>query len=145
MRDTPEKMWNPRAQEVFVFGSNLAGRHGKGAARFAWERCGAVPGTGAGFSGRSYAIPTKDARLNVLPLPVIEKHVAQFLAFAGLHTDLIFWVTKIGCGLAHYRAPQIAGLFVGKTIPANVRLPKEFREHIELHQDCGQRPLPKNL
>ena len=123
MMDTPEKMWEPRAHEVFVFGSNLAGRHGKGAALFAWHKCGAVHGKGMGYSCRSYAIPTKDRNLSTLPLSSIETYIDEFLRFAEQQTHLTFWLSKIGCGLAGYSHAQIAGLLVGKLIPSNVRLP----------------------
>jgi hypothetical protein len=106
---------------IFVFGSNTAGRHGKGAALHARTHCGAVYGQGEGLQGQSYAIPTKDDRLNVLPLPVIRKYVETFLAFARAHPDLEFQVTRIGCGLAGYQESQIAPLF--RHAPPNCELP----------------------
>jgi hypothetical protein len=107
---------------IFVFGSNLAGRHGKGAAKTALERYGAIYGQGIGLQGRSYALPTKDAKLNPLPLVEIQRHVSIFLGFADAHPDLTFQVTKIGCGLAGYAEEQIAPLFVDP--PVNVQLPE---------------------
>lgn len=84
---------------IFVFGSNLAGRHGKGAASFAMERYGAIYGQGVGLQGQSYAIPTKDGNLKPLPLGEIEKYVIRFLDFAREHPELDFQLTAIGTGL----------------------------------------------
>lgn len=112
------------APAIFVFGSNLAGRHGKGAALFARQQRGAIYGQGIGMQGQSYAIPTKDARLRVLPIPDIAGHVAVFLAFARAHPQLRFQVTRIGCGLAGYRDEQIGPLFAGA--PDNCELPLEW-------------------
>lgn len=110
---------------VFVFGSNLAGRHGKGAALWARQHRGAIYGRGVGPQGNSYAIPTKDRHLRVLPLEVIRGHVADFLGYARRRQDLRFEVTPIGCGLAGYRPNQIAPMFAGS--PENVFLPSTFR------------------
>jgi hypothetical protein len=116
---------------VFVFGSNLAGRHGKGAALYARQHRGAIYGVGEGHQARygadgpqCYAIPTKDGQLRRLPLEVIAGHVAAFLAFAANRPDLRFEVTPIGCGLAGFQPYQIAPLFAGA--PANCDLPAEF-------------------
>ncbi len=110
---------------VFVFGSNLAGRHGKGAALWARQHRGAVYGQGIGHQGNAYAIPTKDLQLRVLPLDVIRSHVRDFLDYARHRTDLRFQLTPIGCGLAGYRPDQIAPLFINA--PTNVILPDTFR------------------
>ncbi|WP_420104525.1 hypothetical protein [Bosea sp. (in: a-proteobacteria)] len=109
---------------IFVFGSNLAGRHGKGAALYARRHHGAVYGQGVGLQGRSYAIPTKDYDLAVLPLDVIARHVGAFLAVARMMSSEQFQLTPIGCGLAGYKPEQIAPLF--RDAPANVALPPEF-------------------
>ena len=109
---------------VFVFGSNLAGRHGKGAALFAKQHHGAVYGQGIGLQGSSYAIPTKDGSLRTLPLAVIAGHVAEFLVFAADHPELNFQVTPIGCRLAGYVPAQIAPMFV--QAPTNCVMPAEF-------------------
>lgn len=106
---------------IFVFGSNLAGRHGKGAALFARQNHGAIYGQGVGRQGNSYAIPTKDGRLNVLSLDEISGHVLDFIAYAKENSDLEFNVTRIGCGLAGYKDTQIAPLFSGA--PSNCKLP----------------------
>ena len=109
---------------VMVFGSNLAGRHGKGAALHARQHFGAIYGQGEGLQGHSYAIPTKDERLRTLPLPAIQEGVARFKAFAASRPDLSFQVTPIGCGLAGYKPKDIAPMFAGA--PANCLLPPEF-------------------
>ena len=110
---------------VFVFGSNLAGRHGKGAALWARQHRGAIYGRGVGYQGNAYAIPTKDRDLQVLPLPEIQRHVSDFVRFAQQRSDLRFELTPIGCGLAGYQPAQIAPMFTGA--PANVILPAVFR------------------
>jgi len=110
---------------VFVFGSNLAGRHSKGAALFALQKHGAVYGKGEGIQGRSYAIPTKDAKLNSLPLSEIVTHVQKFLDYAQYHKSVTYLLTPIGCGLAGYKYSDIAPMF--KDAPKNVELPKEFQ------------------
>ena len=109
---------------IFVFGSNLAGRHGAGAAKFARMNHGAIYGQGQGLQGSSYAIPTKDRQIRTLPLGDIRQHVATFLEFARSRDDLTFQVTAIGCGLAGYKPEHIAPMFQGA--PSNCRLPPEF-------------------
>ena len=110
--------------KVFVFGSNLAGMHGGGAARWAQLHRGAVYGKGVGMQGMSYAIPTKDKAIQTLPLETIRWYVANFLDFAEARSDLTFQLTPIGCGLAGYKPADIAPMFEGA--PANVELPPEF-------------------
>lgn len=112
--------------EIFVFGSNLAGRHGKGAALFARQHHGAIYGKGIGLQGNSYAIPTKDERLRTLHLDAIAAYVAMFLEEALSRPDLTFKVTPIGRGLAGYKPEQIAWMF-DLPCPRNVILPEEFR------------------
>jgi hypothetical protein len=109
---------------VFVFGSNLAGRHGKGAALYARQHHGAIYGLGEGLQGDSYAIPTKDASLRTLPLETIRAHVDAFLTFAR-QSDRVFEVTRIGCGLAGYTDAQIAPMFA--SAPENCVLPEGWR------------------
>lgn len=113
-------------EHIFVFGSNLAGRHGKGAALTAKEKHGAIYGQGTGRQGNSYAIPTKDGELNVLPLPAIEFHIQAFIQYAAAHPDLAFGVTPIGCGLAGYTDTFIAPLFAAA--PDNCTLPEGWRD-----------------
>lgn len=110
---------------IFVFGSNLAGHHGAGAALYARQHHGAIYGRGEGIQGESYAIPTKDARLRVLSLDEIRKAVDRFIGFAAVSNDM-FQVTRIGCGLAGYRDEQIAPLF--KQAPSNCELPDGWRQ-----------------
>ena len=107
---------------IFVFGSNLAGRHGKGAALCAFKEHGAIYGKGTGLQGSSYAIPTKDENLNTLPLVNIQEYVLEFLLFADNHPEFIFKVTRIGCGLAGYKDEDIAPMF--KDAPYNCLLPE---------------------
>lgn len=113
---------------VFVFGSNRAGRHGKGAALFARQHRGAINGFGEGHYGNSYAIPTKDERLKTLPLDEIRRHVARFIAYARQNPQLRFQLTPIGCGLAGYEPWQIAPMF--KDVPDNVETPREFETEL---------------
>jgi len=108
-------------EDIFVFGSNLAGRHGRGAAEFALKRHGAIYGQGIGRQGDSYAIPTKGHQLEVLSLDVIKGYVDEFLDYAQAHPELLFKVTAIGTGLAGYKHYQIAPMF--KDAPDNCRLP----------------------
>jgi hypothetical protein len=114
---------------VFVFGSNLAGRHGKGAALHAREHRGAIYGRGEGLQGNSYAIPTKDAELKILPVDIIGQHVGTFLEHARKHPTDRFLVTRIGCGLAGYQREQIAPLF--KDAPGNCLLPSDWYEALQ--------------
>lgn len=111
---------------IFVFGSNLSGIHGAGAARFALENHGAKWGQGIGLQGNSYGIPTKDENIETLPLRQIQKHVDVFMKFAAEHPGLTFRVTRIGCGLAGYTDNQIAPMFAGA--PQNCELPDGWRD-----------------
>lgn len=112
--------------DIFVFGSNLAGRHGKGAALFAKQHHGAVYGQGLGLQGNSYAIPTKDHQIQTLPLSDIGFYVRDFLWYAREHPEMTFNVTRIGCGLAGYTDAQIAPMFRGA--PSNCNLPEGWRD-----------------
>jgi len=111
--------------EIFVFGSNLAGRHGKGAALTAIKYYGAVYGKGVGLHGFSYAIPTKDEELKPLSLRDIKKYVNEFLQYAREHPELKFKVTRIGCGLAGYNDADIKPMFIDS--PSNCKLPDFWR------------------
>ena len=110
---------------IFVFGSNLAGRHGKGAALCARNLCGAKYGVGVGRTGNAYAIPTKDEQIKTLPLSRIAEYVSEFLDYATAHPELEFEVTRIGCGLAGYKEDQVAPMFA--TAPMNCHLPAGWR------------------
>lgn len=114
--------------DIFVFGSNLAGRHGAGAALYARNNRGAIYGKGFGLQGESFAIPTKDSNLRTLSLQQIAGYVASFLAFARTRPDLRFQVTAVGTGLAGYAHRDIAPMF--KNAPANCRLPEEWAAFI---------------
>lgn len=122
----------PHARDgyVFVFGSNLGGAHGKGAAKVAKVNFGAEYGVGEGPTGRSFAIATKDKHLRVLPLEVIQVGVNAFLAYAQEHPGKKFFVTRIGCGLAGYSDEQIAPMFVGA--PFNCCLPRDWMDFVSL-------------
>lgn len=114
--------------EVFVFGSNLAGRHGAGAALQA-IKWGARRGKGFGRHGQTYAIPTKDFHLQPLPLDKIQTYVTIFLHYAMSSPLDRFLVTEIGCGLAGYTPHQIAPMFINLT--PNVVLPPRFLEILQ--------------
>lgn len=116
-------MTNDR-QSIFVFGSNLAGRHGEGAALHARQQYGAVYGVGEGRTGNAYAIPTKDRHLRTLPLTEIVPFVQAFLAYARARPEITFEVTPIGTGHAGYSHQDIAPMFEGA--PANCRLCKRW-------------------
>lgn len=111
---------------IFVFGSNLAGYHGKGAALYAKRHWGAEQGVGEGPTGQAYAIPTKDENLRVLPLERIERALCRFLWFAEeLHkrnSDRLFLLTPIGTGLAGYDKRQIWAILQKHGVPPNVAL-----------------------
>lgn len=110
-----------RPREIFVFGSNLAGRHGRGAAREAYLKHGAEYGKGIGLVGDSYAIPTKDYYIRTLPLSVIKEHVGNFINFATRNPDLQFNITKVGSGLAGYNWDTEMRPLFPKKLPHNCR------------------------
>lgn len=114
---------------IFVFGSNLAGRHGKGAALFARNNYGAKYGVGRGRTGNAYAIPTKGEDLQTLALLHIEREVFEFLEYARYYKDEKFFVTRIGCGLAGYTNEQIAPMFEGH--PKNCYMPEEWEPFLK--------------
>lgn len=120
-RFTPENIIHIEDYEVFVFGSNLAGSHGGGAARLAYNRFGAVWGQGVGLQGQSYAIPTMHGGVDA-----IKPYVDEFISFTKLHPELIFLVTKIGCGIAGFKDEEIAPLFEAAIDVENIILPKSF-------------------
>ncbi len=116
---------DPTDTRIFVFGSNLAGHHGAGAAKWAVDHRGAIYGQGIGFQGQSYALPTKDRKIKTMTIPVIRSYVEDFLRAARNRPDLRFQLTPIGCGLAGYTPNDIAPLFA--EAPWNVDMPDEFR------------------
>ena len=125
-RFTPERISGLKENEIFVFGSNLAGAHGGGAARLAFERFGAVWGEGVGLHGQTYAIPTMQGGVET-----IKPYVDEFICFAKEHSRLTFLVTRIGCGIAGFRDKDIAPLFKEAEDITNIILPKEFVELIQ--------------
>jgi hypothetical protein len=106
----------------FVFGSNLAGRHGKGAAKHAVDFYYAEYGVGIGPTGLAYAIPTKDENLKVLPLPAIEAYFQDFVKYARQNLDITFELTPFGTGLAGYSRKQIIAIVNKYPLPNNVLL-----------------------
>ena len=118
---TPDRIDTLAANEVFVFGSNLQGRHGGGAARWAFHKFGAIWGQGVGLQGQSYAIPTMQGGLET-----IQPYVDEFIAFAKAHQELLFYVTRIGCGIAGFKEEDIAPLFRNATDIDNIVLPETF-------------------
>lgn len=125
-RVTPSWIDDLQENEVFVFGSNLAGMHGGGAARVARLRFGAVMGNGVGMQGRSYAIPTMQGGTET-----IRPYVNDFIAYAKEHPELTFLVTPIGCGIAGFEPEDIAPLFEEASNVENIWLPKSFWEVLE--------------
>lgn len=120
-RYTPERITSLAENEIFVFGSNLAGAHGGGAARLAYERFGAVWGEGVGLHGQTYAIPTMQGGVET-----IKPYVDAFILFAKENLTLTFLVTRIGCGIAGFRDEEIAPLFKDAIDAENIILPQEF-------------------
>ena len=98
---------------IFVFGSNEAGIHGAGAAKYAHNGYHAKWGVGEGLTGRAYALPTKDRQIKTLPLDVIHKKVDTFLSHAAMYDYEDYQVTRIGCGLAGCTDEEIAPMFIG--------------------------------
>lgn len=117
---------------VFVFGSNLGGRHGGKHAQHAVHHFDAVPGKGYGWHGRSYALPVMDVGLRALPLPIIWGHVARFLQTAAVEPTFSFYVTGIGQGVAGILTAEIAPLFADRT--ENVLLPPEWLTYLRVEQ-----------
>jgi hypothetical protein len=125
MNIIPTDITELKDNEVFVFGSNTAGKHGKGAAKQAltW---GAKWGQGEGLQGKTYGIPTKDSKIRTLPINDIKPFVERFIQFAKEHPTMIFLVTEIGCGLAGYKPKDIAPLFQGVENLENVKMSERF-------------------
>lgn len=120
---TPDFITELQPNEIFVFGSNLAGMHAGGAARIAAQRFGAIMGQGVGLQGRSYAIPTMQGGVET-----IKPYVNEFVEYARRHPELNFLVTRIGCGIAGFRDEEIAPLFKEAHHLPNVALPQSFIE-----------------
>ena len=118
---TPDQITELRNDEVFVFGSNLGGMHGGGAAYVAFRKYGAVMGCGVGHRGQSYAIPTMQGGVET-----IKPYVDAFIGYARQHPDLFFYVTRIGCGIAGFTDREIAPLFSEARPIENICLPESF-------------------
>ncbi len=120
---TPDFITELKENEIFVFGSNLGGMHGGGAARAAYNSFGAIWGQGVGLQGSSYAIPTMHGGPEA-----IKPYVDEFIEFATQHPDMKFLVTPIGCGIAGFVPSDIAPLFKGGLDVDNIILPRSFVE-----------------
>ena len=118
---TQERIFELKPNEIFVFGSNMSGMHGGGAARLAYDRFGAIWGQGVGIHGQSYGIPTMQGGIET-----IKPYVDEFIEFAKQHPEYKFLVTKIGCGIAGFSEKEIAPLFKDAIKVENIILPKEF-------------------
>lgn len=113
---------------IFVFGSNLAGIHGAGAAKYAVHKHGARYGVGEGRTGNAYALPTKNQKIRTRPLHEIEESIQTFLQYARENPDYTFKVTRIGCGLAGYRDNQIAPNFIHA--PSNCTFDRAWQPYL---------------
>lgn len=120
-RYTPDIITELKENEIFVFGSNLQGFHGGGAAKIAYRSFGAEWGKGIGLYGKSYAIPTMQGGVET-----IRPYVDEFIRFAIENPHLVFLVTRIGCGIAGFRDEEIAPLFIDAIDVGNIILPEEF-------------------
>lgn len=127
---TPNRITELSSSEVFVFGSNLQGYHGGGAARTAMDKFGAEWGVGVGPTGRCYAIPTMQGGVET-----IKPYVDEFLEYAKEHPDTRFLVTRIGCGIAGFDDMDIAPLFEEAVSIPNIALPKTWWNIIG--RECG--------
>lgn len=107
--------------EIFVFGSNLSGHHGGGAALLAMNKWGAIWGQGVGLQGQTYGIPTMQGGVET-----IRPYVDEFIQFANKHPEMTFLVTEIGCGIAGFTPQEIAPLFAKTTTTENIHLPQRF-------------------
>lgn len=125
-RFTPNNISYLENNEIFVFGSNLQGAHGGGAARTAYRKFGAEWGKGVGMQGKSYGIPTMHGGIEK-----IKPYVDEFIEFASQHKEYTFLVTKIGCGIAGFKANEIAPLFAKAIGIENILLPEDFVAEIE--------------
>lgn len=138
-RITPENITELKANEVFVFGSNIQGEHVGGAAKIAVKKFNACNGQGFGLQGQSYAIPTcirvwyKDLRVTKPfgNVSQIKPFVDAFISDAKHYEDKIFYVTKIGCGIAGFKISEVAELFADAYEVENIYLPIEFWDELE--------------
>ena len=117
-RTTPEFITELQPNEIFVFGSNLKGMHGGGAAYIAYRKFGAIMGQGVGLQGQSYGIPTMQGGVET-----IRPYVDEFIQFAKEKKNLTFLVTRIGCGIAGFTDDEISPLFEKAHDAENIVLP----------------------
>ena len=110
--------------EIFVFGSNIQGAHGGGAAWFAHKNFGAEWGIGEGLTGRTYALPTMEGTASM------KKAIAHFIDCAKQHPELTFLVTAVGCGIAGYTPKEVAPMFREALSVENIYLPKVFIDEL---------------
>jgi len=130
-RITPDNITDLQENDVFVFGSNESGRHGKGAAKTAMK-WGAKYGQATGMQGRTYGIPTVNASISrKLAVTTIEKYVYEFIEVAKTMKYKRFLVTEIGCGLAGHTYKDIAPLFADAVQVENIHLPRKFWRVLE--------------
>jgi hypothetical protein len=123
---------------IFVFGSNEAGYHGAGAAKFALMHKGAIMRKGIGHHGQSYALPTKDHQIRTLPIDKVKAYIHNFRCYAEIYPHLQFQVTCVGCGLAGFEHQQIAPLFFGS--PDNCWFDTAWQPWLgETHQYWGHK------
>ena len=122
-RTIPNLISELRPNEIFVFGSNLEGMHGGGAAAVAYKKWGAVWGQGVGLQGQTYGIPRVE---------VIRPYVDEFIRFAEENRDKVFLVTEIGCGIAGFKVSEIAPLFKGAIAVENIHLPERFWDELSV-------------
>lgn len=128
MKITPESITSLEPNQIFVFGSNTEGRHGKGAALLARQKFGAIYGKAIGLQGQSYAIITKNLAKGErsFPLHSIRAQLIELFGHAEWDQSKEYLITKIGCSLAGYTVKEIVSCFKGLEIPSNVALPQEF-------------------
>ncbi len=140
MECSPDRIETLAENEIFVFGSNLSGLHGGGAAAAAYRSFGAEWGVGVGRTGQCYAIPTMQGGVET-----IRPYVAEFAEYARRHPELTFLVTEIGCGIAGFTPEQIAPLFdLCRDMP-NVRLPRRFRRILDDSPSAPSQASPRDV
>ena len=131
----PDMSLPTEPNSLFVFGSNLAGRHAGGSARYAHDNLGAEWGVYSGVTGQCYAIPTCDSNFMPLPVEIIELYVNNFIRYMNDHPSLPFFVTRVGCGIAGFTDEQIAKLFfwaVNGRLNINVDFPEQWKQYLDI-------------
>lgn len=126
----PDMSLPTEPNSLFVFGSNLAGRHGGGSARYAHDNLGAEWGVYSGVTGQCYAVPTVDSNIMPLPLELVEFYVDKLIEYAWEHNRITFFCTKVGGGIAGFADEQIAPLF--SNAPPNFDFPEEWKQYLDI-------------